>query len=115
MANTSKVTPKTPGETPPEKQMPPQDLLPPGETPPEEQSLVDQFEALPPELKEYVKQKEAMAVKEARRAMQQPKVEASGLPDQKDVDPDKIKRAVLTKDGYVCPNPPPEEPGRRMR
>ena len=31
------------------------------------------------------------------------KVIEADLPDQKEVNPDKISRAVLTKDGYVCP------------
>lgn len=32
-----------------------------------------------------------------------PVVKSKGLPDQSDVDPNAITRAVLTKQGYVCP------------
>lgn len=36
-------------------------------------------------------------------APQPKKSKKSGLPDQSTVDPDKIKRAVLTQQGYVVP------------
>lgn len=40
---------------------------------------------------------------EAETEAPKPKAKKSGLPDQSTVNPDKIKRAVLTQQGYVVP------------
>lgn len=39
--------------------------------------------------------------------------EPSGLPDAADIDPAKLKRAVLTKQGWVCPTTSPAPPARQ--
>lgn len=108
----SKVKPQTPGGNPPAKQMPPQDV---------EQSAAAGNEPTPqeveitPEIQALIAAERDKAIKEFRRKMMVKPEQAGDLPDQSDFDANKIKRAVLTKDGYLCPNPPPEEPGRRMR
>lgn len=40
----------------------------------------------------------------AQAASAQPEADATGVMRAADVDPSKIKRAVLTADGWVCPS-----------
>jgi len=51
------------------------------------------------------------AVKQARRKAELSRKvdDRANLPDQSEVDPDKIERAVLTKQGYVCPTVHPTD------
>ncbi len=46
-----------------------------------------------------------------REALELPKT--GSLPDMADVDPDKIARATLTKQGWVCPTPK-QHPAQRL-
>lgn len=37
-----------------------------------------------------------------------------GLPDAASIDPSTLKKAVLTRQGWLCPNPPPDDGTRRQ-
>lgn len=89
------LTPQTPGVNPTPEQMPPQE-----------------GEALqhPPEIQKLIDDAKAQAVKEYRRSLRDAKPE-SDLPEQSEIDASTITRAVLTRDGYVCPKPPAERKG----
>lgn len=89
------LTPQTPGVTPTPAQMPPQEC-----------------EAIqhPPEIQKLIDDARAQAVKEYRRSLRDAKPE-SDLPEQSEIDASTITRAVLTRDGYVCPKPPAERKG----
>lgn len=41
-----------------------------------------------------------------------PSAAEQALPDQSEVDPTRIRRAVLTKQGWVCPAESPKPPSR---
>lgn len=88
------LNPQTPGVNPTPAQMPPQEAE--AQHPPEIQKLIDDAKA--------------QAVKEYRRSLRDAKPD-SDLPDQSEIDASTITRAVLTRDGYVCPKPPAERKG----
>lgn len=74
---------------------------------PEVQAAVDAAVARVAEKYETeIEQRVAAKVKELRRKKPTP---VTNLPKQEEVDSNKIKRAVLTRDGYVCPAPKPED------
>lgn len=84
MSNPRDLKPRTPGEPVQERQMPPQEPVKP---------TIDLSNLSDDEII-------AMAV-EARRRKE--KRGDTDLPDQAEIDPATIKRAVLTKQGWVCP------------
>ena len=88
------LTAQTPGINPTPAQMPPQEAE--AQHRPEIQKLIDDAKA--------------QAVKEYRRSIKDAQAD-SDLPAQSDVDASIITRAVLSRDGWVCPKPPAERKG----
>ncbi|MBU0539875.1 MAG: hypothetical protein KKF24_10755 [Gammaproteobacteria bacterium] len=124
-ANKRNVATRTPGEAPPAEQMPVQastdeqtqdtDSGAPKFSE-EQQAAIDaevqrrlEDEMVDEEKKLIVEAEVQRRVKEHRRAAMETAKPVSDLPAQKDIDPKKIKRAVLSRDGYVCPEPTPEK------
>lgn len=90
MSKHREFTPRTPGEPIAPKQMPPQATDKPVELT-EDQRLVIEAEV-------------QRRLKDERRKLQEMgKLPASDLPDQSEVDPASITRAVMTRDGWLVP------------
>lgn len=105
-----KATPRTPGEQPNLDQMPPQqDVTPPSPAP--EAAPEQVFEMTESQLESIVQSmvdkrvegRIAQEVRNVRTNTRNPQNSVENLPDQTEIDPKKIERAVLTKQGYVCP------------
>lgn len=99
---------QTPGEAPEPEQQPPQEELlenTQGDIPPEDGD--EQITLTKAELRDMVsgmvESEAARAVKAYRREQMQPKVKDVNLPDQSEVKVENIRRAVLSKQGYVVP------------
>lgn len=118
------VTTRTPGENPSASQMPPQaeaeQTTGAPETQPEQgaagftdeqQAAIDAEvqrrldEAGTADQEMLIEAEVQRRVKAQRRAAAGTVVQADDLPPQNKVDPKKITRAKLTRDGYVCPAP----------
>lgn len=110
-----KVQARTPGEKPPAKQMPPQEdaQTTPEPAPPEENPpAAGDVEFSPEQLAVIDAMLEAKMAKANPPKLPKP---AAELPDQKDIDPAKIDRAVMTKDGWVCPLESAADKARRLK
>lgn len=103
------LTPQTPGVNPTPAQMPPQegDELPLPEADASQASTITMTMA---EYDQMMSDAKTQAIKEYRRSLRDAKAE-SDLPEQSEIDASTITRAVLTRDGYVCPKPPAERKG----
>lgn len=107
MSNRPELKPQTPGAKPvPEKQMPPQAIVeeqkdanvPPVEEQPEAKDIALDVASLTDD------QLMALAAEVKRRSKKQAQ---GALPNQEDIDPAKITRPQLSKQGWVCPLPKP--------
>lgn len=123
-ANKRNVATRTPGEQPSADQMPKQESTDnqaqdvdsgAPKFSEEQQAAIDaevqrrlEDEMVDEEKKLLVEAEVQRRVKEQRRAAMASTTPVSDLPAQKDIDPKKIKRAVLSRDGYVCPEPTAE-------
>ncbi len=93
------LKPRTPGEPIPAKQMPPQAAAQDADDPVEPQAVGSFLDSL---------SEDEIAILAAelmrRRKVASPAAKEPGeLPDQSEIDPGKIKRAVLSRQGWVCP------------
>jgi hypothetical protein len=109
------INPRTPGTQDESDKMPPQQGE---ENTPEAPETDEEITIKKSELEEMVagmvESRVVSEVKAARRRVELAKnpMEAEDLPDQKDVDATKLKRAVLTKQGWVCPLVHPSDKNR---
>ena len=113
MANRRNLTPQTPGTepvTPVEKlDETPSDTEEP-ETKPQAGDEVVTVKLS--ELEALIDAKVAEGVKAHRRATELGKQKKEDLPTQASIDTDKLERAVLTQDGWVCPKVDPADAKR---